>query len=660
MTIGYRAILRLNDDEDATEVANEQLRSWLGSKTVGNRNGTLLTADWNGTGSFELGSTASLRVVEVSHDADGSHRQRATFTETNAVADFTIAISSISLPNAKRYRETLVIEASRSEATLDEAVLEVAPPNIVRSLLERVEIRDGSTILHPAPRIVHRWGIEEVVDAILDPDRLAAVIVAGSLGAEADGRLVQLVTSLTRRSVGVATSFVLAADALDAFNEAMPDSLQVGAGRVRTFEPDVDPDYGEEGLRHRVLGPETFARNILGRTRVTEALQQRHAASTRRRFLDSELPHDVRRSLDVLDREAIRLDRELRVDARVSARTAERHVTEPLAGPIAGPETTVAQPNAPDIDAEIDATVETVTPLVGTPDGDVIVRESVPRSIFNRISSFIRTITGQSEISEDTLDAVEKRLTRQDADLQVLQELLDESTSSVESLRSQLAHSHAAREELELEAAVEAEDARHHLREARVLRERLVRAERFDDLYVQPEEETWAAPGSIQELLLRLSDTKSPTYGVIAFTGDESLALAVEARDPVGRYAGHFWDYIRVLYDYARARSDAAFAGNVHTYLTDDSSPAGHKCTPTRHAPRESDQTMARWGDERVFPVPPEVHPDGRVIMGAHFKPTNENTFAPRMHYLDDTNNTGKIYIGYIGKHLTNTKTKNV
>ncbi len=63
---------------------------------------------------------------------------------------------------------------------------------------------------------------------------------------------------------------------------------------------------------------------------------------------------------------------------------------------------------------------------------------------------------------------------------------------------------------------------------------------------------------------------------------------------------------------------------------------------------------MGRWGEEREFPVPSDVSPDGRIQMVAHFKVAQNDTFAPRMHYYDDTKGTGKIYIGYIGRHLTN------
>lgn len=584
-----------------------------------------------------------LRVIEVTHNGDGSHRQRATFTETNAAGDFTVAVSSSSLPNGRSGRETLVVEASWSGADVGVAVFEVAPPRIVQQILERVRVKDGSTTLYSAPRMIHGDSVDEAVGAVFDPDRIAAVVIAGSLGVESDQQLVQLVGSLTKRSLGVATTFVLAADALDAFNVAMPAALQVHAGQVRTFEPGVDADFPEEGFRHRVLGPTTFARNISG-ARVTESLQKRHAASTRRRIIEAELPRDVRRSLDLLDREATRLEREIRVDARVSAGATIQSAASP-------------EQSAPSADPEVQDTSEAKDR--STPDPGHATSEPLPRSIFRRISSFVRRVSGHSEISESSLDLVEQRMARQEADLQVLQELLDESAAGAEVLRSDLRVALAEKADLELEAAIEADEARKHQRDARILRERLKEAQHFEDTFVAPESDEWAPPVNIQELLLRLADESSPTFGRIVFTGDESTALAIESRDPVGRYAGHFWDYIRVLHDYSIARLRGGFAGSVHSYLTDSSSPAGHKCTPARHASRESDQTMTRWGSERVFPVPEDVVAEGRVVMPSHFKPTNENTFAPRMHYYDDIDNSGKIYVGYIGKHLTNTKTKN-
>ncbi|GAA2995556.1 hypothetical protein GCM10020229_05130 [Kitasatospora albolonga] len=58
---------------------------------------------------------------------------------------------------------------------------------------------------------------------------------------------------------------------------------------------------------------------------------------------------------------------------------------------------------------------------------------------------------------------------------------------------------------------------------------------------------------------------------------------------------------------------------------------------------------MARWGRERIFHVPKQVHPDGRAKMTHHLK-IDRNGIAPRLYYLDDTRGpTGQIIIGYIG-----------
>ena len=51
-----------------------------------------------------------------------------------------------------------------------------------------------------------------------------------------------------------------------------------------------------------------------------------------------------------------------------------------------------------------------------------------------------------------------------------------------------------------------------------------------------------------------------------------------------------------------------------------------------------------------------EVNACGKVFMGAHLRIGGGGT-APRLHYFDDCSGTGKIYIGYMGLHLRNTRT---
>ena len=124
------------------------------------------------------------------------------------------------------------------------------------------------------------------------------------------------------------------------------------------------------------------------------------------------------------------------------------------------------------------------------------------------------------------------------------------------------------------------------------------------------------------------------------------------------RYAADFWKFILVLRDYMRAVEAGDFSGCVHDYL-DKSIGVYRTCSQKRHSPTESEtvRNNGKMCGERIFPVPVEVNPHGEVEMLAHFKTSHRDTNDPRMHYYADTQFTHKVYIGYIGPHLTNTKT---
>jgi hypothetical protein len=43
--------------------------------------------------------------------------------------------------------------------------------------------------------------------------------------------------------------------------------------------------------------------------------------------------------------------------------------------------------------------------------------------------------------------------------------------------------------------------------------------------------------------------------------------------------------------------------------------------------------------------------------MASHFKIAQSGMISPRLHYIDDTAKTGKVYVGYIGRHLPTKQT---
>jgi hypothetical protein len=144
----------------------------------------------------------------------------------------------------------------------------------------------------------------------------------------------------------------------------------------------------------------------------------------------------------------------------------------------------------------------------------------------------------------------------------------------------------------------------------------------------------------------------------VAFTGDPKNALELDDFDPLGTWAARAWDMLRVLHGYATARRRGEFSKGVHAYL--GHTPAGRPgYAPGAHSTQESDsvERSPRLRKLRVFPVPRDVRPAGTIFMGAHFKIARKGLISPRMHYYDDAGQTGKVYVGYIGKHLPNTHT---
>lgn len=645
MAVGYRAILRLDDGEDAIRIAEEQLHSWLRSKTPPRRNASLETAEWEGLGDHHLGPKSMLRVVEACEGADDARRRLYRLEEGTDNGTFVVSMFALATPHAcEGLRQTIVVEAEKLGADGDSAISGIGTPRLVRNILDRTVVRDGTAVLAGSPTRIHEDDVPGLVGVIGDPNRIASVVVGASLSREIDDRWATLLKNLTVESAGVAAVYSVDADAVEALNASLPASHRVLAGRVRTFAPMVDFSSIDDGLRHRYLGPRFITENIRHSDTLSIGPRARylHAASTRRRFIELKLPADVRRGLDILIAADFQLDRQVRTRAAIETATLDKSITESGVEKARGGNASTGTIEASE--------PETATALTRPDDG-----------LARRLGRLLAELVGREWVV-DPVEELRRVLTdsllkeseaRAEAAVAVQQanEMLERAVSVEEEnrdLESRL-------EEIELEAAIEAEEADRASRAAAFYRQQLVEAQRFDSLNVPGDDQEWDPPESVGELIERLAPGSHLIAERVQFTGDADDALSVEKRDPFGRYAANLWSYCRVLFDYASARA-VGYQGNVHTYLTDDNAPDGQKCSPQRHAATESETTQNQWADTRWFPVPTEVDPAGSVHMYAHFKPTHDSTFAPRMHYFDDTANTGRLYIGYIGRHLKNTK----
>ncbi|MBX6169723.1 MAG: hypothetical protein IRY84_19125, partial [Thermobispora bispora] len=182
-------------------------------------------------------------------------------------------------------------------------------------------------------------------------------------------------------------------------------------------------------------------------------------------------------------------------------------------------------------------------------------------------------------------------------------------------------------------------------------------AESGHPVYGVPTPEEPFTPTSLAEALVEARARL--THLVIGPT--DASAVRLDHADPVlsRTWAAKAWDALLALDDFARARSSGEFSGGFHDWCADGS--GGRRVIPTGMlAMRESSSVTgnAKFSQPRTFPVPAEVHPGGKIVMEAHVKLRAVGYPAPRMYFHDDSGGaTGKIYIGYLGDHLPNTRT---
>ncbi|MGW2026681.1 hypothetical protein [Streptomyces decoyicus] len=240
-------------------------------------------------------------------------------------------------------------------------------------------------------------------------------------------------------------------------------------------------------------------------------------------------------------------------------------------------------------------------------------------------------------------------LAQADEELKEATRTAELSTRTVASMEEQL-HAAVERADGDMEEALRAlDDAERARAEADVLRRRLRDAGRYDDTVVvtQPP----GVPDSFEELWERLNG-----FERVLVTADKSTVLELDEAERARVWAAKTWKALRALDSYAQAAQEG-FNGGFYQHCTSDRPGAGtwsHK----QFASSESETTMNKWGAERIFPVPEKVDPSRRAEMQAHLKLGSKGSTSPRVYFLDDTQGaTGQVIVGYIGPHLTNTKT---
>lgn len=183
----------------------------------------------------------------------------------------------------------------------------------------------------------------------------------------------------------------------------------------------------------------------------------------------------------------------------------------------------------------------------------------------------------------------------------------------------------------------------------RVLRRRLKDAGRAAEAYV-PAEEPTSLPTQLPEVLDRLAELDR-----VEFTGDADAVWKLEEKAQSSTWAQTAWQVVLAFQDYAETVAEGKFNGDFRRWCSEP--PSGVSAISAGKVKSDESKTVhnnVKMRRQRELPVPPEVDPSRRIHMWSHiYIGGNAGMSSPRLYFHDDVHGTGKIYIGYLGPHLT-------
>jgi len=615
--LGYRSLFTTTRHDELLPLTQAALYSWM--RTTKGWDVTAMQAGrWASVG--EHARALLLRL----DDRGGATSVRVRIHDNTPVGRWTVQ-TTVHVPAQQDQRAWawVDVEAPDEQNTTGRpAPAWAGAPKFVEPLLNTVQAWDGQARLGIAPRVV-RGDASAVHQAILDPGRRGMLFVAGSSDLPMTPWSA-LIGKLVRQTLGLAGSYVLDDDATDHLHALLGPAYASPAGVLRSYRPNVRPDTRADATRHRMLGTDRLVASA-DHPRLARVL----GIAARAQTAEHALPAAVA---------AVHQRLEQHADALLVRRMAAQPAPAParlvsVAAPAVTfptPATVPALPQQPaglgraDQDQALIAHLRTA---LGVPDLSPATIGSLTRllDLGRSVEQAQEDITSRLQDLQEDLDRVQR--VNQD----LIERLEDEQVES----------------RLAVDAAREAEQSVLRLRAA------LIGAGQHEQAWTAPDTDDLARPADFAELLAWL-----PRLTWITFTGNPDHATDLDLRDPLGTWSGKAWDALLALNDYAAAKADGRWDRDIAGYLAN--TPDGcHSWSANRYATDESadvrnNQVFAR---ARMFPVPTTVHPDGRAWCGAHVKVAQSGMISPRMHLLDATAADGRIYVGYIGRHLPTRRT---
>jgi len=515
----------------------------------------------------------------------------------------------------------------------------VSVPRIAKALMRRLDLFDATLQFLDKPMTWDVDKVDELVELLEDSDRHGPVFVVGSRDAEKElfGGFQKYLPLWAREVYGLAQTIILTPAATLELASRF-GHYGVSPWTLRTYFPGVDRMSSVDSARHRYIR--------------TERLAGQKPAAVARLLGNSARRHAATRT------EPMELVFAKRLFMRAATQRLITQIEKPQPKPQPKPSNVVTK-NDEDTQGNPATSVDKPQKIEATDEPRTQApaeKPGVDQSALNKLHGqldLVRMILGINDLTESAIREAAARIAPADNSLSdEAIETIESQLQQIEGLEDELREVTASLNDIEIEQAEYQEDLQKRQSEIRWLRGRLRDANDYEGANGEsPVDEEWERPGSCRDVLENIA-----TDSLLVFTGDYRHVDYIDNRDQLGRAAFNLHHACAALTNYATAKLDSGFTGDVEEYLRNHQSGAS-SISAAKHAMNESKVTLGQWGNEREFKVPKEVDTREKALMVAHFRLHRAGMGSARMHYLDDVVRSGKIYIGYVGPHLTNTQT---
>ena len=703
MARGYRAILELPEKEDALGVSYQLFHDWVNKKYLPLEGKRSIEFDDDGIYRFgELSLRRSkgqaeevtvTRLRETSKDQH-YHRQLLEVVNTSEQNDrWTTRLYAMTATKESRYHQVIWVEVIPPASSEEPA----RRPNLVVDLVKSYDVHEsGVSISDGVQDIVDEGEVDQLTDWIFNQQRRVAIVVAAPISdendCEAHHQWGEVLKTLTDDSCGCASYFLLKPEVYDYFCQQVGE-LKLEQGCLRTYLPKVTLEDETDLKRHRILTSSTLYHGLDGNTKKFRPELSRIIARTPCSYIwEKGLDGELKSAQDVLSKQRLEVPTfrlalapevilEEAEETETSVAKAVEHVVQTVLASRKGeesdskPHEQTAALQTPQVTSDIQRTDRSRRPQWAAPLIELIRRFAPmfdPRT-HDDMSDGVEALSAGLSVIDERYNNLAQKVHKLTQDFQGEKNRLQKEIDAYEALFEQAEEdSRAAERVVELEERIEEqeEDRKEERAKCRELENKVRRLEyqlRNPQTGLQGydyvEEQLDTAPVDMATLFDWM--TKDGMYPqvreYVEFSAPKRMQDTIMKLDEKAenwRYAADFWKFILVLRDYMRAREEIGFQGSVHDYLAESRGQYRIE-SQKRHSPTESEtvQNNGNMRKIRTFPVPTAVDPRGEIEMFAHFKTSHRDTNDPRMHYYADTQFTHKVYIGYIGPHLTNTKT---